>query len=501
MKKKIIGLLSFTAYSAVILILILNHEYWFDEAQAWNIARDNDIAGIIGMIRYEGHPPLWHFVLKIFTSLGCSWQALGLVSWGVSVTAAAVVIFALPIKPYFKAAVLLSSGMLYINSVVSRVYCLVNLLVVLLAWLYPNRKKHPLLFGILVAMLANTHICMCGLVGIIGIFMLIDYFKDFKTNTAGQNVLNSFGLLIAGAGVVLLILPLLGSFNSNDFAVEKTYTVGGIVESFITAPTEIVNFGCQSNLPAFPGLLFSIIIQISMFIWFVFLRKKRRTFTIALVFTLFYLVIVGVVWSAQPNRGALFIFSLAIICVMGREEQSASGEKENSSKSRIVEKFLKFDSQTEKSLSVLCAVMLAMTIPSGVKYAVDDLCGEFAPHKAAAEYIKENIPEDALLVSSYDLYVALMTYLPERQIYSTLYNRFYTYCSHEFITESTDKDKFCKLAQTYDSIYYICAPYDKNWNMDLVYINSNYIPFGLLYDQIAIYKADLDAVANGLQIV
>lgn len=59
-KNKIIKILSLAAYSLFILALVLNHEYWFDEAQAWNIARDNDIIGIFGMIKYEGHPPLWH---------------------------------------------------------------------------------------------------------------------------------------------------------------------------------------------------------------------------------------------------------------------------------------------------------------------------------------------------------------------------------------------------------------------------------------------------------
>lgn len=483
------------AYSAVVLLLVLYHEYWFDEAQAWNIARDNDIAGIIGMMRYEGHPPLWHFILKIFIGLGCSWQALGLVSWGFSTAAAAVVVFALPVKPYLKAAVLLSSSMLYINSVISRVYCVINLLLVLIAWVYPNRKKHPLLFGLLVALLANTHICMCGLVGIIGIFMLIDYFGDFKTNTVRQNVLNTCGLLTAGAGVVLLVLPLLNSLGSNSAAAENVYTVGGVLTSLVTSVSDIVDSGSRSNLPLLPGLIFSVTIQAAMFLMFVFLRKKRRTFVTALVFTVFYIVIVEVVWYSQPNRGALFIFSLAMICVMGRAEQPVSGKKQETSGSRLVGKFIELDKRTESSVSVLCAVMLIMSAPSGIKYAADDLRGEFAPYKAAAEFIEENVPADALLVSSSDAYAALMIYLPERQIYSTRYGRFYTYCSHETAPGTKDIDGFIQLAERYDSIYYIDYPFELGQGIETVYSNTDFIPFVLPLDEVAVYRVSLDNIS------
>ena len=222
--KKILPWAALTIYSALLLVLVLNHEYWFDEAQAWNIARDNDIAGIFGMMKYEGHPPLWHLILKIFTSLGCSWRALGLVSWGIMTLTAAIIIFCLPLEPYVQAALLLSSGMLYTNSVISRVYCLIYLLLAVIALLYPKRKKHPILFGTAVALLANTHVCMCGLVGIIGIFMLTDFFKDFRGGPRKQNALNALGLLIAGAGVVMLVLPLIGSLGANYFASSKSFT-------------------------------------------------------------------------------------------------------------------------------------------------------------------------------------------------------------------------------------------------------------------------------------
>lgn len=65
-KSSIILLCLFIVYLALTFIGAARHEIWYDEAQAWNIAKYNDISGIIDFMKYEGHPPLWHFVLYPF---------------------------------------------------------------------------------------------------------------------------------------------------------------------------------------------------------------------------------------------------------------------------------------------------------------------------------------------------------------------------------------------------------------------------------------------------
>ena len=106
-KQAVVKLFILVAYSALIFILVINHEYWFDEGQAWNKARDNDVAEIFAMMKYEGHPPLWHLILKVFIYFGCSWRALGLVSWGIMTLTAGIILFCLPIKLYLQVALLL----------------------------------------------------------------------------------------------------------------------------------------------------------------------------------------------------------------------------------------------------------------------------------------------------------------------------------------------------------------------------------------------------------
>lgn len=501
-KNKIISFLFLAAYSAVILILVINHEYWFDEGQAWNIARDNSAAGIFAMVKYEGHPPLWHFILKIFTALGCSWRALGLISWVMASAAAGVIIFALPIKSYLKAALLFSSCMLYTNTVISRVYVLIILILTVIAAVYPHRRKHPILFGLLVALLTNTHICMSGLVGIIGIYMLIDCFKGFKENNVKQNILNISGLIIAGAGVIVMIIPMLHSFSSNVYAAEKTYTLQEMASSFASAFSKVTESGCAPNLPPLINFIATAVVQLLLICMYIFIRNNRKALIIELIYTLFYLAVTGVIWYTTPNRGALFLFTLVIIYVMCREEpmiNSSNNQKAVSGSKKLIKWLKIMDMNADKTVSVLLASALLISAPSGIIYAVNDLYKEFTPFKAAAKFIEENIPKDALLVSESDTYSALLTYLPERKIYALDYGRYYTYCSHEKLTEKADMNEFLELAADYDEIYYIgLAVFDEDESA--LYTNTNSMTFVVGDQTIAIYKAAPEKLAEHFQL-
>ena len=54
------------AYSGVILVGIMHHEPWADEAQAWVLSRDLSYRYLLfHQLAYEGHPPLWPTILWI----------------------------------------------------------------------------------------------------------------------------------------------------------------------------------------------------------------------------------------------------------------------------------------------------------------------------------------------------------------------------------------------------------------------------------------------------
>ncbi|MBR0510949.1 MAG: hypothetical protein IJJ81_00055 [Ruminococcus sp.] len=66
-KDKITGLIVLFLYTAGIIFITSFHELWFDETQAWLIAKSASYKEIFTYIpHYEGHPPLWHLILAVF---------------------------------------------------------------------------------------------------------------------------------------------------------------------------------------------------------------------------------------------------------------------------------------------------------------------------------------------------------------------------------------------------------------------------------------------------
>ena len=62
-------------YLILSTIVLLFHEPWYDEAQAWQIARCEPIAHILFRVPHlEGHPPLWHLFLAVFAKNGFPYE-------------------------------------------------------------------------------------------------------------------------------------------------------------------------------------------------------------------------------------------------------------------------------------------------------------------------------------------------------------------------------------------------------------------------------------------
>lgn len=451
----------FVVYSVITLIGALNHELWFDEAQAWTIARDNDISSIIRMMRYEGHPPLWHFILFVFSHLGFSCDIIPLISWAFSVATVALILFALKMPLPLKAAVVFSGGFLFTNSVISRVYCLIPFFMCLVAILYPKRREHPVLFGIAVGLLAPTHICMCGMVGILGIFMIIDLFKEWKTSSAKKNVFSIIGLLYAGAGVLMLVLPLIGSLGTNqntaDMSLSFTGVANSVLMSFYNVAVNALNPSAELNLFVTIG---AALMQACFVILLILLRHWRRAFAAEIMFLLLYIATGEVIFYTNPNRAALVLFSFLFALVIAVYEEPVFKEhKPLKTDTQLIKKLLEFVSETDKnagkSISVVLTVVLIMTAPAAAVYLFRDYTEEFSPAEVTADYIRENCSRDAVLVTYDDSLSQLAAYLPEYKIYSMLNGDFYTYASHAELPIDVDYEEVNRDLSGYDELYYV----------------------------------------------
>lgn len=471
----------FLLYAVLTLIGALSHELWFDESQAWVIVRDNDLAGIFEALKSEGHPPLWYMILLPFARLGLSCEVLPLISWFFSVCTAGLILWRAPFGLGLKTAILFSGGFLFFHSVISRVYCLIPFLLTLIAIAYPSRKKHPILFGLLIGLLANTHVCFCGVVGIFGIYLLIELVCGWKSASARENLGRLVGLGVAGIGVLLLVLPLLSSVSLNGSASEiaAAMTFGKALSRLLLSLDDAMYF-CVTGSAYSTQFLHPIasVMALGLVLFFVILRRWRKWLIAALVFFAFYLFINSVVWWNNPCRAGVMLFIPVFFLWLAFEEggeketvfhfpktEEPTSEQKNSLLQKIGESPRKF------CVGILTAVLLT-TIPLGVFYLVSDCVGVFSAAKPLSEYIRENFEPGTVLVSYDDTLSNLSAYLPEYRFYSRSQGRFYTFTKHELGEKAPNEQVEHDLAP-YEKIYFISAagydPYGDNTDPDAFY--------------------------------
>lgn len=190
---------------------MLTHEPWMDELHTWLQARDLSAGELWKEMACAGHFVPWHLVLHPFARGGAPVAAMGWVAWGINAATVAWFARKAPLGGWAKAAVALSCVFLYVNPVIPRCYVLVPPVLFGLAALWGKRDERPVAFGILVALLANTHLYMEGTaVALSGVFAWENVLrrKDGKRWRACGWQWGGLGMMAAGGAVALAqVLP------------------------------------------------------------------------------------------------------------------------------------------------------------------------------------------------------------------------------------------------------------------------------------------------------
>lgn len=141
-----------------VLVVGAFHEPWFDEAQAWLIARDTGVYDLLAhRVRYEGTPGLWHVILWIAIRAGLPYEKLYLLPASLAVAGAAVVLWRAPFPAWMRVGTIFSYFFAYQFSVLARSYSVDLLLVPLLAAWYPRRTEEPMRYALAIGLLANLN--------------------------------------------------------------------------------------------------------------------------------------------------------------------------------------------------------------------------------------------------------------------------------------------------------------------------------------------------------
>lgn len=147
--------LLFAVYATALVVTSCFHEPWYDEAQAWQIARSASIRDLLFYIpHYEGHPALWHLILAVPAKWGVPYE------WGLKsiacLTALAygwLLLFRSPFPKAIRYSLPFHYIFFYQYGVISRPYGPSVLCLLLMAMAFSKRNEKPWRFVLPMAFL------------------------------------------------------------------------------------------------------------------------------------------------------------------------------------------------------------------------------------------------------------------------------------------------------------------------------------------------------------
>ena len=203
-----------------LLFAMLARRPWFDEAQAWQIAKTASIYDIVFTIpHYEGHPPLWHLVLVPFAKTGIPWQ-LGLRFVGLLCSAWAffLLIFKAPFARWIRLVLPFTYFLFYQYGAIIRPYGIFFLLMLLLAIVFPKKDQSPGIFVFLLAALCAIHAYGIAVAGGIALAWMWDIKQTVTFKQYFQLILHDKrftwlgGLLIWAGCIIWITYPAFDAF-------------------------------------------------------------------------------------------------------------------------------------------------------------------------------------------------------------------------------------------------------------------------------------------------
>ena len=486
-------------YAVLTLIGATHHELWFDEAQAWGIARDAAPDTFMEILRHEGHPALWYLILMPFAKAGMFCEVINIISWFFSVAAAGLFVWKAPFGLVFKAAMLFSSGFLFFNSVNSRVYCLIPLFLFLIAIIYPKRDRHAVIYGLLVGLLANTHIMMSGLVGILGIFMLIELVQGIRKAGWKKSAGKIAGLAVAGVLVIAMIIPLIGSLSANNMVNKQNINPLSLILGPIRTFTKIgINLTPGTETI---GALLGIFVILAIAALFCY----KRAFIMAVMFTVMYGVIIEGIWYTTQLRAPIFLCTLtAIFWIAVENEEPYQIHIPDKDYGIIGKMFIpvirKFYSAPQTLVSLFLCITLFASLPAGAYWLCYDWFNDTVKSESAAEFISDKLPEDAVIVVGEQVCIQFGAYTPKTRFYSLELQKFITYTPHETAPEIPDKSKIRSDLSGFQNLYYLrhsAYPIEKiKEKSNVVYYESTKIPPCAFAGTVEIVKVSLDELIS-----
>ena len=400
------------------LLVIVNHELWRDELQAWRIATNSETIGeLLSNARYEGHPAIWYLTLYLVGKLSQDPIAMQLVHILLATGATFVFCNYAPFSRWQKISLCFGYFLFFEYFIVSRNYAFGVLALWGFCALRARDPRRVLTSTAVLGFLANTSAFGAILAVSLGAWLLIETFSR------GQEVsaLKRMGLVSILAFAVLLAgiqsappadnSPRILAWNTSIVGTSLEKTLASVWRSYAPLPVGIPHFWNTNVLDELPpvnvgnltleprdieALLSLILIGIS-----VLALLRTPTVMLTYMFTTFALLCF---LHSKVNHGIRHpghLFLLLVACLwLSRASNSVK---------------LKFSPR--KLTSTYITTVFFTQLVAGVLCSSTDLIYPFTASKAAAKYIEEHFTDTMMVGSNWNLVSGVACYLNRPMYY------------------------------------------------------------------------------------
>lgn len=404
------GLLISAAVTVIAVIGMVFHEPWYEEAQPYLVGRDASWHDVIFLIpHYEGHPPLWHILIKLASVFGAPYEATIKAVQFIFFEAMILVLeLRSPFSRVTKALLPLSFFIIYHYCVLSRPYAMLMLAGLLCAAFYGKRSEKPVPY-----ILSMIFLCLCHSYGtaFAGGIAAADIIGDMirsRSIKKGIADISRARKLLAGyvallVAAIVIIADIFPRQDTMAMHLDSTYSYPVVLLlCFFFIPSEVFITSFSSDLTSIQDEANSLgeLIgagAVSLIIWavlFIVCRKRKMLAEMILPY-LFVSILMSI--YAYPHHYGMFLIYMIFIMWTASEKEPVKVSEFTSviRKSGVSEKFANVCVYGAVAVSVLVNVYWDV-----YSYA-SDIIRPYDNAPSAAEWIKTNSIEGRKIMISF----------------------------------------------------------------------------------------------------
>jgi len=386
--------------------LLLRHEMWRDELQAWTIVtHSHTISSIFTNIQYEGHPILWFLILWPASFLTHNPIAIQIINLGLASITAYLVVYRSPFSLVEKICILGSYFIFYEYAIISRNYMIGVTIMVVIASLWKNYKPNLPVICILLIMLFQTNAFMLAIASAIYGILILQLYEEKLLFTS--KTLGFLALVLLGPILFLIITypPPDNSYSAGwvlnlDWNFMKII-MGNVYKGLVPIPSFQHDFWSSNisqnqQLNAYLGALLFLTLM------YAYRKHVYSLIFLTISFSILYIFMYTKFFGALRHHGH---FTIALLF--------AGWISRYSMRNKFAE-------------IVFLGIFIIQLFPASFAY-LSDLRNPFSNAKYVAKYIDKNYAEDVQIAGAYNyLSVPVAGYL-EKDIHFLNDGRFSSY--------------------------------------------------------------------------